>query len=423
MLQCEGSVGDLIPPAMAFHGVRMKIDWEGKPNAQTLDSTVAILRRTSRGGGGQLESMPKLEMAAAGTESEPGERERLERLKEALAEVKHPAPGHDLAELKDQVMRGARSGMAKLSEGEPGDRFTLADQIGLEAVILTGGERPSLLVKGGFIDLEAADIGEWVGQLGHMQTEIRKVISSVGRINIPQDPGFAGSCFAIAEGIVLTNRHVLEEIADWTEPDAWKLRWPQSTTVDFVGEDDADGATKFRVTGVAFAGPDPINRMLNFAHLDMAILRVDPASDPKPFPKPVTFERDIAQPEGDRDLYVVGFPGRPREWTWDGTPKPGFETAEVISTIFNHKFGVKRLAPGKVQTGAGQVAGDGKGWICTHDASTLAGSSGSCVVDMKSGGNRIVALHFAGLARGQNWAHAAARLRDILADHKANFVV
>jgi len=166
---------------------------------------------------------------------------------------------------------------------------------------------------------------------------------------------------------VLTNRHVLEEIANQDAAGAWTLKWPDATLVDFIGEDSVAAATKFTVTGVTFTGPDPINRTINFAHLDMAILRVDPASDASnTFPKPVTFETDTAQPKADRDLYVVGFPGEPKTWLFGGTPPVGHETTKVISTVFNNKFGVKRLAPGTIKAGPGGVRNDAKRWICAH---------------------------------------------------------
>jgi len=247
--------------------------------------------------------------------------------------------------------------------------------------------------------------------------------ASVGRVNVPVKPWFAGTCFVIAEHLVLTNRHALEEIATQDTAGPWTLNWPDATSVDFFGEDGAEAATKFKVTGVAFAGPDPIKRDINFAHLDMAILRVDAASDAaNAFPQPVTFESDTAQPKARRDLYVVGFPGKPRNWLFGGTPPVGHETTQVISTIFNDKFGVKRLAPGTIKSGPGEVANDGKGWICAHDASTLGGNSGSCVADLSGDGFRIVALHFAGTNREQNWAHVAARLREQLSPFAATFV-
>jgi hypothetical protein len=411
------------------HGARgvdcgMNIDWRGKANADSVGETASVLLRSRRGGG--LESAFKATVTAdaagaggAGT----SERERLDRLAEALAIAQPAVPKGEQAGIKREVLAGALSGLAKVYEGEAPKSFTLGEHIGLEAVILTNGERPSLFVRNGFVDLNAADIGDWDQDLGHFQNEIRKVIMSVGRIDVPVKPWFAGTCIVIAEGLVVTNRHVLEEIATQDAAGAWTLKWPDATSVDFVGEDGAAAATKFKVSGVPFAGLDPINRRINFAHLDMAILRLDPDSDAaNTFPMPVTFETDTSQPKSRRDLYVVGFPGQPKAWLFDGAPPAGYETTQVISTVFNDKFGVKRLAPGTIKAGPGEVANDGKSWICTHDASTLGGNSGSCVADLSGDGFRIMALHFAGTNRERNWAHVAARLHEQLSTFSATFV-
>jgi hypothetical protein len=396
----------------------MKIDWHREAPADGIGETASVLLRSRRGSG--LESMEASDAAAGAGRSE---RERLDRLSEALATAQPAMPEGEQDEIKREVLAGARSGLAKVFQGEPPEAFTLGEHIGLEAVVITNGERPSLFVRDGFVDLNAPDIGDWDLGLRRFQDQIRKVITSVGRIDIPVRPWFAGTCFVVAEGLVLTNRHVLEEIATQEPGGAWTLNWPEGTTIDFVGEEGAAGGTKFRVAGVAFAGPDPINRTINFAHLDMAVLRVDLATDTaNRFPTQVTFESNEAEPKTERDLYVVGFPGQPKKWLFDGTPPVGHETTEVISTLFNNKFGVKRLAPGNVKTGPGGVANDGKRWICAHDASTLGGNSGSCVADLSQDGFRIVGLHFAGANRKQNWAHVAAQLHEQLSPFPAKFV-
>ena len=400
----------------------MKIDWHRQANPDGVGAAVSVLQTSSRGAAAGLESARPAGLERGGRPAQ-AEGERLERLADALKAATPAVPDNDRADIKNCILSGARSGLAKAFQGEPAARFTLGEHVGLEAVILTNGERPALFVKNGFVDLKAADIGDWDADLGHFRSQIRKVIRSVGRINAPLEQGFAGTCFVIADGLVLTNRHVLEEIATQGTSGAWTLNWPKQTTVDFFSEDGSAAVTRFTVTGVAFAGPDPIKRMVNFAHLDMAILRVDPASDKEnDFPRVVTFATDVAAPGAKSRLYVVGFPGRPRDWLSDGVPDPGHETAAVLSSVFNDRFGVKRLAPGKATTASGKVDGDAQKWICAHDASTLGGNSGSCVVDLNDDGSRIMALHFAGLARARNWAHVAGRLHDTLKAHGAKFV-
>src|SRR5262249_54874582 len=181
----------------------------------------------------------------------PSEEERTEKLEGALATAAPAVPPGEQAEIKQQVLTGAREGLAKTLQGERPDGFSLRQHIGLEAVIITSGERPSLFVQRGFVDLKAPDIGDWDGELGRLKDPICGVISSTGRIDIPDDPGFVGSCFVISPGLVLTNRHVLEELATQDAAGKWALKWPDATTVDFIGESGAAESTKFPVRGVA----------------------------------------------------------------------------------------------------------------------------------------------------------------------------
>jgi hypothetical protein len=91
----------------------------------------------------------------------------------------------------------------------------------------------------------------------------------------------------------------------------------------------------------------------------------------------------------------VGFPGNPASTTPD-----------IFGSLFAGVKGVKRLAPGILTHGRGEVNGDPKGWIIGHDASTLGGSSGSLIVDLEAEGRLVLGLHFAGLPERVNWAHA-----------------
>jgi hypothetical protein len=84
-----------------------------------------------------------------------------------------------------------------------------------------------------------------------------------------------------------------------------------------------------------------------------------------------------------------------------------------MASVFKWKFGVKKLAPGRVDKAPGDLVGDAKEWVFTHDASTLGGNSGSIVVDLSVDGARVVGLHFGGLARKENWSHAVARIHEL----------
>jgi V8-like Glu-specific endopeptidase len=74
-----------------------------------------------------------------------------------------------------------------------------------------------------------------------------------------------------------------------------------------------------------------------------------------------------------------------------------------MRSIFAGIYGVKRLQPGTIRT---RLA---LGSTIKHDASTLGGNSGSCVVDLESG--KVLGLHFAGKYRRYNTAIALWKLR------------
>ena len=249
----------------------MSIDWHKPADPGSVVRAAAVLRPADAGGGG-------LEATLAAPPGGGAADDRIARLKDALAAAAPSAQDEDRAALERQILAGARSGLAKLDGDEPAENFTLGEHVGLESVILTNGERPSLVIRDGFVDLAAPDIGSWDFNLARFQPAIRSVVASVGRVDVPVKPWYAGTCFVVAPGLVLTNRHVLEAIASQDASGAWTLKWPDQTTVNFNGEEGAAAAngTRFKVVGIAFAGPDPINNAIDFAHLDMAVLRLDP---------------------------------------------------------------------------------------------------------------------------------------------------
>lgn len=93
----------------------------------------------------------------------------------------------------------------------------------------------------------------------------------------------------------------------------------------------------------------------------------------------------------------------------------------MLAAIFKKTYGFKRWAAGYVQDEPGQVYGDPNQWVHTHDASTLGGNSGSCVVDFEDSGTRVVGLHFGSQRRVENFAHAAFKLQQALQNLGAVF--
>src|SRR5262245_60285847 len=116
----------------------MKIDWQRRVGAQGVGETASVLLRPRAG---VLMSEGGLESTEAASATAVTETERLERLSEALAVAQPMVPEGEQDVVKDIILDGARTGLAKVFEGEPPESFTLGEHVGLEAVILTNGER------------------------------------------------------------------------------------------------------------------------------------------------------------------------------------------------------------------------------------------------------------------------------------------
>jgi hypothetical protein len=86
----------------------------------------------------------------------------------------------------------------------------------------------------------------------------------------------------------------------------------------------------------------------------------------------------------------MGYPARPFN-----------EVAEVLMTVFQDEYFVKRFAPGVIEASPDDVDDGNHRRVFTHDASTLGGNSGSCVVEFGVQGRSVVGLHFGGIQRGE----------------------
>jgi glutamyl endopeptidase len=143
---------------------------------------------------------------------------------------------------------------------------------------------------------------------------------------------------------------------------------------------------------------------LNFDGLDLAVLELEPVPG-QSFPPPIPVARgDDPLTRGGlasmrRGVYLVGYPGSEHSTTPD-----------LFATLFAGVKSFKRLAPGQIMDAPGQVPHDPRGWVLTHDASTLGGNSGSALVDFDGDGRTVLGLHFAGHHAARNWAHALERV-------------
>jgi hypothetical protein len=256
-----------------------------------------------------------------------------------------------------------------------------AERMGAEAIVALLG-RPALLVQEGMF---APPPAAWRVLESH-RARIEAALPAVGRVEIAGDDGRpcgVGTGFLAGPGVLMTNRHVAELFCAAGGDGVWRMRPEARGQVDFLEEHRGPRSHEFALTDVAGVHP----------RHDLALLRVAPASRAgRPLPAHLTVAASGGEMRAGRPVYVVGYPAYDER-------NP---VAEML-ILFSGVFEVKRLQPGKVvrvEERAGQLV---------HDASTLGGNSGSCVVDLET--HRVVGLHAGGLAAVGNSAVALWRLR------------
>lgn len=233
-------------------------------------------------------------------------------------------------------------------------------------------------------------LAPWSDVLRAAAGPIAETGRSVGRIDKGRPP-HAGTGFLVADGVLMTNCHVARAIAD---PDAgWALRPDVTPTVSFAPDPGVDGAP----AGVAVEAVIGVHD-----RLDLALLRI--AGDG--LPEALELTSAPTDPLDGHSVYVVGYPARNHR-------QPDLQIAQLV---FRDRYGIKRLQPGAVLPEAigpplseqpcSHRTTDAD--VLHHDASTLGGNSGSCIVDLAT--HRVVGLHFAGAHRRYNDAVALWKL-------------
>lgn len=122
-------------------------------------------------------------------------------------------------------------------------------------------------------------------------------------------------------------------------------------------------------------------------NLDFAICKISPFNDTTAVAEqtlqPIPMSMETATTIG-QEIAAIGFPAK--------TKSESSEAAAVMKKIFGNKFSVKRFSTGKILS------------IDTckiqHDCTTLPGSSGSVIIDVKT--CTAIALHYSGEYMAEN---------------------
>lgn len=334
----------------------------------------------------------------------------MQQMKDQIAWLENRL-GHGAdADALERLMDGARRGLRELGSNGDGAHLGRTEIAGLEAVVYSDGSRPVLFVEDDFVDLTDPAAAVYATTLALREDGVRTICQGVGRVqDLATGDACIGTAWALGEGLVVTNYHVLEAIstkASRADGSFTGVLNP-GASIDFGGEiGGGPPARRFpirHVAGVGSAGAaervHPEFWDLNFDGLDLALLELGPV-DGQQFPDALTIARGddptthgaLASPQ--RGIFAVGFPADAGELEED-----------VFMSLFGGEVGVKRLTPGIVTAGRGELEGDDREWIIGHDASTLGGSSGSVVVDRGADECKVLGLHFAGISGRVNLAH------------------
>ena len=302
-----------------------------------------------------------------------------------------------------------------------------------ESIIIADGARPIGLLQKDRMDLIAGN-GPFVGLLSSNRDRISKASLSVGRIErdlAPEvkwaDTWYAGTGFYIGDNLLLTNRHVLQALAEksrFTSKTSRKLK--SGCFVNFDGQlqkvennKSFVGQRRFRISEVVWTSDTIIPRDRDrLSEIDLAILKIENAPN-EALPEPLVISVEPVS-EGEK-ITVIGFPGRPPDFEKTYRAEDVLDTgnAEQIVAHFIHRgFGFKRASAGLF----GEVAMGGPwnplGKNVRHDCSTLTGNSGSPIFRLDTVDPRrpleVSACHFFGWGRAFNVAHKAGVLRNSL---------
>lgn len=303
----------------------------------------------------------------------------------------------DADALATQIVTRARELLVALGEGAAVDSVTDADAVAFEAVLQVRG-RPALKVEK---RLEPIDdekhpgSGFWRPFFNEHELQLLGVASAAGAVvvkdKLGSPPRVRGTAWLVAPDLVVTNRHVLFPPTGGVvlasrgtgASTTARICTNLDVTVDFAHDNGPARNMVYNIEDIPFVSEatDPV---------DIALIRVKPTaalggSEPHPL-----VLADKAPSSGY--VYVVGHPG-----TVANVP-------DKVMAVFGTPNERKRVSFGEIMKSDAARPGE-----MFHDASTIGGYSGGCVLGF--GNPEVTALHYYGHPLTGNRAFTAGMLR------------
>lgn len=310
-----------------------------------------------------------------------------------------------ISQMRAELHQSIQRVIAEIGDGKPVSLLPPRSQVALEALIRMTG-RPALRVIDDFIDKDDPQLLEWQGDLLMRRNQFKPYIRIVGRIDIEIDgqQQHVGTGTVVAPGVIMTNRHVLDAIAEPVPTANGETKFLLTGAVSIAFDATAsDPKQRFRIRQVVGAGPERIGQHADIRKLDMAFLDVETANGTgTPLPGPLT-HGDL--PGAAARIIVIGYPAKPNAGAAidPKTGKVSLDMWDRLWEIYQDQYGIKYVSPGEIVQELGTISDDAHKWAFSHDATTLAGNSGSSIVDLA--GTNLCGLHFGGAPRRQNLAH------------------
>jgi hypothetical protein len=326
----------------------------------------------------QLAQAPKQVLARAFPDSDPGLRPR--------AIVVDPGAAPQVDELdtaiqnhREKLLTAGQRALEKIRTEGPNAQLSQEEADGLEAIILPVA-RPALLIQNGSF---ARPLPPWEA-LTNARSSIERAARSVGRVEVSGHPSLSwvGTAWLVGPDVVMTNRHVAEVFSQRGSGAKWTFKSGMGAGVNYRENPDLDQPSDLPITGIIGVHDK----------FDVALFSIKHMSGSSA-PEPLTVASQVPGPLPGRKVYVLGYPAHDQR-----------NGEAAMRTIFADVYNVKRLQPGQIME---FFDGDS---LFNHDASTLGGNSGSCVIDLELG--QVIGIHFSGVYLKFNRAVALWKLRD-----------